>query len=107
MELMDEMGENCGHQMFGCPAQVQDGDMQLECQLVTHGLHCGDGSGYKDPRKKELEKNAHQWHLLLQLDSDDGANMMWGDCGRLFFWIHEDDLKQAKFDNVWMILQCG
>lgn len=107
MELMDEMGENCGHQMFGCPAQVQDGDMQLECQLVTHGLHCGDGSGYKDPRKKELEKNAHQWHLLLQLDSDDGANMMWGDCGRLYFWIHEDDLKQAKFDNVWMILQCG
>jgi len=27
--------------------------------------------------------------LLLQLDADDEAAMMWDDVGRLYFWIHE------------------
>jgi uncharacterized protein YwqG len=106
MDMMDELNEVSGHQMFGYPAQVQDGDMQLECQLVSHGLYCGDSRGYENPRRKELEEDSHQWQLLLQLDSDDSSEMMWGDCGRLFFWIREVDLKQANFDHVWVILQC-
>lgn len=104
-ELLDEIHNDSKHQMFGYPAQIQ-GEMQIECQLVTHGLYCGDDSVCNDPRAKELIKNAHQWQLLLQLDSDDGANMVWGDYGRLFFWIQEGDLKQVDFDNVWLILQC-
>lgn len=31
---------------------------------------------------------------------------MWGDCGRVYFWIQQDDLKKRKFGNVWLILQC-
>jgi uncharacterized protein YwqG len=94
------------HQLLGYPDPVQ-GDMQLECQLVSHGLYCGDVSGYRDPRRKELERGVQAWRLLLQLDSDDEANMMWGDCGRLYFWIHEDALEARDFDKVWMVLQCS
>jgi uncharacterized protein YwqG len=43
--------------------------------------------------------------LLLQVDSDD-VGMMWGDGGRLYFWIREQDARRADFSNVWMILQC-
>ena len=32
---------------------------------------------------------------------------MWGDCGRLYFWIRQEDLRRCVFDNVWMLLQCS
>ncbi len=47
--------DNPTHHLFGYPSPVQGNDMDLECQLVSHGLYCGDASGYRDPRAKELE----------------------------------------------------
>ncbi len=94
------------NQMLGSPNNIQ-GEMRLECQLVTNGLFCGDSTGYEDPRAEELSKSKHEWTLLLQVDSnEDEAGMMWGDCGRIYFWIKEDDLKNKKFENIWMTLQC-
>jgi len=93
------------NRLLGYPDQVQ-GEMQLECQLVSNGLYCGDATGYRDLRAKELEKGAVNWHLLFQLDSIEDAGMMWGDCGRLYFWIEEDALKKRDFENVWLVLQC-
>ena len=75
-------------------------------ELVTNGIYCGDPKGYADPRAKELEKNQTQWRLLLQLDSDEAASMMWGDLGRVYFWIRERDLQDQRFDRTWTILQC-
>lgn len=94
------------HRLLGHSANVQ-GDMQLEAQLVTNGLYCGDQTGYEDPRARGLEDGADEWMLLLQLDSDDGADFMWGDGGMLYFWIRSGDLRQHRFDKVWMTLQCG
>jgi len=100
-------GDNPAHHLFGYPSPIQGNDMDLECQLVTHGLYCGDGSGYQDPRAKELESNRRDWILLLQLDTDDDVGMMWGDCGMLYFWIRRQDLEKGRFDKCWMILQCS
>lgn len=93
------------HQVLGHPSAVQ-GDMQLECQLVSHGLYCGDSTGYEDPRAIDLEVGVGDWQLLLQLGSDDCSNMMWGDCGKLYFWITKDSLSELNFDEVWTVLQC-
>jgi uncharacterized protein YwqG len=93
------------HQLLGLPQPVQ-GEMELECQLVTNGLYTGDPTGYKDPRRKTLELGAADWMLLLQVDSDDNAGMMWGDLGMLYFWIRRQDLAARSFDKVWTILQC-
>lgn len=95
------------HQVGGFPNPVQDDEMELECQLVSNGLYCGDLSGYNDPRVATLGAGATEWKLLLQLDSDDDANMMWGDLGLLYFWIRSSDLVTRNFSNVWMILQCS
>jgi uncharacterized protein YwqG len=81
--------------------------MQLEAQLVSNGLYCGDPSGYNDPKAKELEAGADDWLLLLQLDSDDHADLMWGDVGMLYYWIRTDDLINRRFRRSWMTLQCG
>lgn len=93
------------HQFFGHSANMQ-GDMQLEAQLVTNGLYCGDASGYNDPRAAGLAETADEWQLLLQLDSDDRV-AMWGDAGMLYYWIRRKDLVAGDFTRVWMTLQCG
>ncbi len=82
------------HKLLGYPNPIQGG-MQLQCQLAFHGLYTGLGTDFKDPRRDELEKGASDWQLLLQIDSDEkNTGMMWGDVGRLYFWIRKDDLKK-------------
>jgi uncharacterized protein YwqG len=94
------------HQLLGHPDQIQ-GDMRLECQLVTHGIYCGDASGYEDPRAAELAAGAADWRLLFQLGTDEERlGVMWGDVGKLYFWIRRQDLAARRFEATWTILQC-
>jgi len=96
------------HRCGGHPDEIQ-GEMRLQCQLVTNGIFCGDPGGYSDPRAKALEAGAQDWQLLLQLDSDDkaeGVGWMWGDCGRLYFWARQQDIAAGDFSGAWAILQC-
>jgi uncharacterized protein YwqG len=94
------------HQVAGFPAPVQDDEMEFECELVTHGLYCGDSSGYEDPRAAVMRPNAANWRLLLQVDTDDELGVMWGDGGLLYFWVREDEARAADFTNIWVVLQC-
>lgn len=93
------------HRLLGHPDQIQ-GDMTVECQLVSHGLNIGDGSAWNDRRARIPEPGWSDWRLLLQVASDEGPGMMWGDAGFLYFWIREQDLARRAFDRVWTILQC-
>lgn len=104
-ELLEE-DEGPIHRLLGHPDPVQ-GDMQLECQLVSHGLYCGDSKGYDDPRAAALEAGAVNWRLLLQVDSDDDARMEWGDGGRIYYWVHLESLANRDWQQVRLILQCG
>lgn len=48
------------------------------------------------------------WTLLLQVDSDEAGQskpgFRWVDGGMLYFCIHKDDLRQRRFDRVWLDL---
>ena len=94
------------NKIMGNPDQIQD-DMMLQCQLASNGIFCGDDSESNNPRVEELKKGMKDWRLLLQIDSDENCDMMWGDVGRIYFWIKTEDLKNRNFDKVWMVLQCG
>lgn len=101
-----EVSQGVENQILGYANNVQN-TMELECQLVTNGLYCGDPSGFNDPRSIELKSGKDDWVLLLQLDSDeDKTGMMWGDLGTIYFWIKKQDLKNKRFNNAWCILQC-
>jgi uncharacterized protein YwqG len=94
------------HQMGGYPQPIQGDAMELECQLASNGINVGEPSGYKDPRAAALGVGAADWRLLLQMDSDDELNLMWGDAGTIYFWIREEDARARRFENVWLVLQC-
>jgi uncharacterized protein YwqG len=94
------------HRFGGYPQEVQ-GEMELECQLVSHGIYCGGQEDYSDPRRAELEKSAADWQLIMQFDSEpDLLHWEWGDVGRLYFWAKKQDILAGNFESCWTILQC-
>lgn len=94
------------HRIGGFPECVQ-GDPKLEAHLVSHGLYCGDPGGYRTGKERGLWAGATEWELLLQVDSDDRAKMMWGDVGRIYFLIHREALARRQFDKTWLVFQCS
>jgi uncharacterized protein YwqG len=90
------------HRLAGYPTLIQ-GPMELQCQLASNGVDCGDADGSNDPRADQLAAGTSDWRLLLQLDSDDKPGWMWGDTGCLYFWIRVDDLHARRFEQVWCI----
>jgi uncharacterized protein YwqG len=94
------------HRLGGWP-DLEQAPWQLECQLASHGLYVGDPEGYLDPRAAELKAGAADWIMLAQIDSDDDAGWMWGDVGKLYYAIRRQDLGEAAFERVWLVLQCG
>lgn len=93
------------HRLLGHPDQIQ-GDMQVACEVMTTDLT------YDMLQDAEVNartvKSALQWRLLLQIDSDeDNTGIMFGDVGRIYFWIREDDLAAQRFDRVVCEMQCS
>ena len=91
-------------------ADAIQGSMPIECELVTRGYYLG-GGWYEIPKNEveDAQKNApDKWLPLFQLDEveDGDFELMFGDCGRLYFYITRDDLAARRFENVWLILQC-
>src|SRR5262245_21650854 len=98
------------HQLLGHPKEIQ-GEMQTECQFASNGYYCGGASRFQNP-PLELLNGTKDWRLLFQLDTDDDIQsgkpgIMWGDCGRLYFWIRHQDLAMGRFEDTWMVLQCS
>jgi len=93
------------HRVGGYPEPLQ-GDPKLEAQLVFHDLYCGDPSGFRRGKELGLWPGATDWQLLLQVDSDEKVEMMWGDVGRLYFLLRKQDLALCQFERTWLIFQC-
>jgi uncharacterized protein YwqG len=87
------------HRLLGHPNTLQD-DMRSQCQLVSHGV-----TDSSDPKAAALLKGMLDWHLLLQVDSDENAGMRWANNGMLYYWIQHADLAARRFDQVWVVLQ--
>ncbi len=61
-----------------------------------------------EEEKAQLVRDAQEWILLFQMDTveKDGFELMFGDCGRIYFYIRKEDLRNRNFENVWLSLQC-
>ena len=75
-------------QLLGWPRPVQSDTMEEE---TVEALGLGQ---------------PEDWRLLLQLGEDAATDMMWGDAGELYVFIRQEDLAAARFDQIWLIMQC-
>lgn len=105
---VDEDGEIS--KLLGWANPIQ-GNMTMECELISRGYYLGSGWDDVTPldRQEAEQWSAEDWLPLLQLDAveDGDFKLMFGDGGRIFFYIRRDDLAARKFDDVWLVLQCG
>lgn len=99
-------GDRPRHQLAGYPTPIQNDDMESESQFASNGIDLGDSGAGSTPRAMALREGSSEWRLLFQVDSDDAADMMWGDVGTIYFWIRESDARARRFDACWLILQC-
>ena len=84
------------------------GPMRAQCALASQRTSSLDSQELSPEQATTLaQQAAGEWELLLQLDSHEAeAGMMWGDMGRLYFWINRADLARRDFSRVCQFLQC-
>ncbi len=74
-------------------------------QHESHELNFVQIKDFQQPSLAEINQ-ALAWKLLLQIDSDDQLELIWGDWGRVYFFILAEDLKNLNFDRVKIIAEC-
>lgn len=97
--------------LLGYPDVIQS-SMQAECETVTRGYRQGcpeDNAKIPEEEKQDINEKAKDWMLLFQMGNveSDHYELMFGDCGHIYFWIKKEDLKAKEFNKIWMILQCS
>ncbi|MGG2463476.1 YwqG family protein [Streptomyces sp. RGM 3693] len=97
-EILWDHHEGTEHRIGGHAHPVQD---EVESEVARGAL---GNPPWDDPRIKE---EALRWVLLAQFDTDDDADMMWGDCGALYWLIRPEDLAERRFDRAMFTWQCG
>ena len=92
--------------LLGYPDVIQN-SMEEECAAIARGFNMG-GIGYPKKYKEEIKKASKDWILLFQMDTIETSDyeLMFGDCGHIYFWIKKEDLANKNFENIWLILQC-
>ena len=96
------------HRLLGWPDIIQNGIAQ-QCELVRRGYYLGGSGDIPQEVLDETDRTAlEDWRLLFQLDSfrAGGFELMFGDCGSVYFYIRKEDLASRRFDQVWLVLQC-
>ena len=111
-EIREKLGveepDECS-KMLGWADTIQ-GSMPIECELIQRGYYLGDGwkNIPEEVRKQAKEKALDRWILLFQLDMVECGDfeLMFGDSGRIYYYITKEDLLARRFDRVWLMLQC-
>ena len=105
----DDMGEYT--KLLGYPDVIQN-PMEEECETLRRGFRNGsptDSAKISQQEKVEIKEKSKEWMLLFQMGTitTDETEVMFGDCGHIYFWIRKQDLQVCDFDAIWLILQCG
>jgi uncharacterized protein YwqG len=73
--------------------------VELEVEQLHRGL-TGEPFDWNDPGVRAA---ATGWQLLLQVASDDAADMMWGDVGQLYYLARSPSAPE----HALLTMQCG
>ncbi|MEQ8147337.1 YwqG family protein [Streptomyces sp. OP7] len=99
LDALWKFDDEVGHRIGGHAHSVQN---PVEMEIAEAVL---DGEvSWDDPR---LSEEAGGWVLLAQFDSEDAADMMWGDAGALYWLIRPEDLAERRFERAMFTWQCS
>jgi len=95
------------HQLLGKPYVIQE-PMEHYCHRLTNDLPLHGKLDRADQERLDaLTTHENDWRLIFQIDSHkDPTDWMWGDCGMLYYWIKDQDLRARDFSKIWGMLQC-
>lgn len=119
-EDYDECCTECGYEcdgwgertkILGYPDVIQN-PMEEECEAVTRGFREGSVEDFKqitEAERADIAEKAKDWIMLFQMGTIEVGEyeLMFGDCGHIYYWIRKDDLLHGRFENIWLILQCS
>ena len=97
--------ENPDNQLMGFPELIQFSPPELYCAGVISGR---PANAFADPESEDylaLQEQACDWTLLLQLNSDDNPDFLWGDGGHLYFYGQRDQMINGQFDETWLFFE--
>lgn len=97
------------HRTLGWADLIQN-NTTWKCELLSRGYSFG-ADFMKIPeeiRNGTKLPSVHRWKLLFQIGTVKEGNftLMFGDAGKLYFFIPEEDLKARRFDRVYGEMQC-
>lgn len=90
-------------------ANIIQSDMKSECVSSTNPkFRKIDWGSVTEEFRAEYHAEKNDWTLLFQLDSFESGDfrLVFGDWGRLYFWIRKSDLAKRDFSRIWLVLQC-
>lgn len=90
-------------------ADLIQGSMLMECERVKRGIYCGnEPDAASDEQREAILQGSKDWILLFQMSTvaTEDYELMFGDCGNIYFYIRKQDLQEKQFEHTWLILQC-
>jgi uncharacterized protein YwqG len=98
VEALDGRAAGPRHQIGGYAYPVQ-GPVEREAAVAALGS--------RDSHDPRIAAEQRRWTLLGQVDTDDRADMMWGDCGTLYWLARHEDLSCGQFTDTSFTWQCA
>ncbi|WP_293382957.1 YwqG family protein [Phenylobacterium sp. SCN 70-31] len=95
-------GDEIQHRIGGYPSEIQSEQMAIACEFARRDLLPSHTESEIAPA---IRRAARAWRLLLQVDSDPALGMAWGDAGRLYVFVREQDAKAGRFSKTVTIHQ--
>jgi len=103
------------HRVLGPPDWLDDRydgffvDPRVELVLGDQGLKA-EKKALEKAEKRGLDvvatvRQAREWIVLWQLESDERSGLCWGDCGTLYLLVRRSDLAAHRFDQVRCVVQ--
>jgi len=89
-------------ELVNAPAARAGRDGEVEYEAATAAL--GGGMRGEDP---QILAEQGRWTLVAQIDTDDRAGMMWGDCGALYWLSRRDEMTASRLAPTSFTWQCA
>jgi uncharacterized protein YwqG len=98
-------GSRSGNHQVGGHARYIQHPVEEE---VVQALHVNDDHGQFSRERWESAKHlVPEWRVVLQIDSDPGLNLMWGDAGMLYWAARQRDIDAGAWDSGMFNFQCS